>query len=59
MVQCTMAAMKARGLSPDPDVAHKVAKGIQYSSKYDKVFSITGCKTIAQPGILYISSHCA
>ncbi|KAK0154991.1 Torsin-1B [Merluccius polli] len=47
VIQCAMAEMKARGLSPDPDVAYKLALGISYGPEYDRFFSIPGCKMIA------------
>ncbi|CAL8277353.1 unnamed protein product [Merluccius merluccius] len=47
VIQCAMAEMKARGLSPDRVVAYKLALGISYGPEYDKFFSIPGCKTIA------------
>ncbi|CAL8277348.1 unnamed protein product [Merluccius merluccius] len=46
VVQCAMAEMKARGLSPDPDMAYKVASEFIYFPKADRVFSSKGCKTI-------------
>ncbi|KAK0150683.1 Torsin-1B [Merluccius polli] len=54
VVQCAMAEMKARGLSPDPDVAYKVASEFIYFPKADQVFSIKGCKTIKSKLDYYI-----
>ncbi|KAF1371451.1 hypothetical protein PFLUV_G00278110 [Perca fluviatilis] len=46
VVQCVMAEMKAKGLHPDQKVADKVAKDLLYFPKSEKVFSVSGCKTI-------------
>ncbi|XP_017286703.1 torsin family 1 isoform X2 [Kryptolebias marmoratus] len=46
IIQCTKAEMKARGLEPDQNVANKVAKDLVYFPKFDRVFSVKGCKTI-------------
>ena len=54
MVQCAMAEMEARGLSPDPDVANKVASKFIYFLKADQVFSVKGCKTIESKLDYYI-----
>ncbi|XP_039635712.1 torsin-1A-like [Perca fluviatilis] len=46
VVQCVMAEMKAEGLHPDQNKADKVAKDVYYFPRSDKVFSVSGCKTI-------------
>lgn len=46
VVQCALAEMKDRGIEPDRDVAHKVAKDLVYFPKSERVFSVKGCKTI-------------
>ncbi|XP_031173387.1 torsin family 1 isoform X1 [Sander lucioperca] len=46
VVQCAMAAMKAKGLRPDKNVADQVARDVNYFPKSERVFSVKGCKTI-------------
>ncbi|XP_019937065.2 torsin family 1 isoform X2 [Paralichthys olivaceus] len=46
VVQCTMAEMRARGMQPDQSLADKVAKDLLYFPKSERVFAVTGCKTI-------------
>ncbi|XP_061912943.1 torsin family 1 isoform X1 [Entelurus aequoreus] len=46
VLECAMAAMKARGLQPDISVADKVAKDLVYFPKSERIFSVKGCKTI-------------
>ncbi|KAL6096666.1 tor1b [Pungitius sinensis] len=47
VVECAMAEMKARGVRPDQNVAHQVAKDVVYFPKTERVFSVKGCKTIS------------
>ncbi|XP_067431344.1 torsin-1A-like [Thunnus thynnus] len=47
VVQCVMAELKAKELQPDQDVADKVARNLDYLPKFEKVFSVRGCKTVA------------
>ena len=54
MVQCAMAEMEAKGLSPDHDVANKVANELIYFPKADRVFSVKGCKLIESKVDYYI-----
>ncbi|XP_044190608.1 torsin-1B-like isoform X4 [Thunnus albacares] len=46
VVQCARAQMKARGLEPDQDVADEVAGDLDYFPKFERVFSVRGCKTV-------------
>ncbi|XP_053195475.1 torsin-1A-like [Scomber japonicus] len=54
VVQCVMAQMKTKGLEPDPEVAHKVASDLDYFPKFERVFSVSGCKTITSRLHFYI-----
>ncbi|XP_044190609.1 torsin-1A-like [Thunnus albacares] len=47
IVQCVMAEMKAKKLEPDQDVANEVARDLHYFPKFERVFSVRGCKTVA------------
>ncbi|XP_042251114.1 torsin-1A-like isoform X1 [Thunnus maccoyii] len=47
IVQCVMAERKARGLEPDQNEADKLARDLEYFPKFERVFSVRGCKTIA------------
>ncbi|KAG7215342.1 hypothetical protein INR49_022579 [Caranx melampygus] len=47
VLQCAMAVMKDKGLTPDQDVAEKVAKDLVYFPKSERVFSSSGCKKVA------------
>ncbi|XP_042364868.1 torsin-1A-like [Plectropomus leopardus] len=57
VIQCVMAEMKARGLHPDQNVAHKVATDIVYFPKFERVFSQQGCKTVINRLHLHIHQH--
>ncbi|XP_033845283.1 torsin family 1 isoform X1 [Periophthalmus magnuspinnatus] len=46
VVQCAMAEMEARDLKPDMSIAVQVARDLLYFPKTERVFSVTGCKTI-------------
>ncbi|KAM8744453.1 torsin family 1 isoform X1 [Acanthopagrus latus] len=46
VVQCAMAEMKARGVTPDHNVADQVARDLVYFPKAERVFAVKGCKTI-------------
>ncbi|CAK6963648.1 torsin-1A-like [Scomber scombrus] len=46
VVQCVMAQMQAEGLKPNQDVAHKLAIDLEYFPKFERVFSVSGCKKI-------------
>ncbi|KAM7368749.1 hypothetical protein PAMP_013057 [Pampus punctatissimus] len=46
VVQCALAQMADRGLEPNQDVAHQVARECVYFPKPEKLFSVKGCKTI-------------
>ncbi|XP_067430358.1 torsin-1A-like [Thunnus thynnus] len=48
VVQCVMDDMKAKGLEPDQNEARKLARDLEYFPKYDRVFSVRGCKTVAK-----------
>ena len=47
IVQCVMAERKARGLEPDQNEADKLARDLEYFPKFERVFSVRGCKTVA------------
>ncbi|XP_064860814.1 torsin-1A-like [Oncorhynchus nerka] len=44
---CGMAEMSAKGLEPNQDVVDQMAREMIYFPKSEKIFSITGCKTIS------------
>ncbi|XP_063320712.1 torsin-1A-like [Pelmatolapia mariae] len=46
VVQCVMAAMRDKGLRPDENVADRVARSLVYYPKLEKVFAVSGCKTV-------------
>ncbi|XP_053196153.1 torsin-1A-like [Scomber japonicus] len=46
VVQCVMAQMEVEGLEPNQHVAYKVARDLEYFPKFEKVFSVSGCKKI-------------
>ncbi|KAG7215336.1 hypothetical protein INR49_022573 [Caranx melampygus] len=45
--QCIMAEMRTKGLRPNEDVADKLAKDLTDYPKSEKIFSRSGCKTVA------------
>ncbi|XP_076734660.1 torsin-1A-like isoform X1 [Maylandia zebra] len=53
VVQCAMAAMRDKGLQPDENVADQVARSLVYYPKLEQVFSVSGCKTVANRVHLY------
>ncbi|KAM7392569.1 hypothetical protein PAMA_007606 [Pampus argenteus] len=48
VIQCVLAQMKAKNRQPNPGVAHKLARDLDYFPKFERVFSVRGCKTIAK-----------
>ncbi|CAK6963646.1 torsin-1A-like [Scomber scombrus] len=56
VVQCVMAQMKAIGLKPDQNEAYKLARDLQYFPKFERVFSVSGCKTVTNR-LSYIFPH--
>ncbi|KAG7485169.1 torsin-1A-like isoform X1 [Solea senegalensis] len=46
VVQCAMAEMMARNMTPVKHVAEMVAKDLNYYPKQERVFSDRGCKTV-------------
>ncbi|XP_044295913.1 prosalusin [Varanus komodoensis] len=45
--QCVRNELASRGLQPQPEVVQAVAESIPYFPEEEKVFSLTGCKTVA------------
>lgn len=46
VVQCAEAEIKTRGLPLDWNVVDKMAGDLDYFPKFEKVFSVRGCKTV-------------
>ncbi|XP_058497435.1 torsin-1A-like [Solea solea] len=54
VVQCAMAEMMARKMTPKKHVAEMMAKDLNYYPKRERVFSDRGCKTIASKLDFYL-----
>uniref|UniRef100_A0AAY5F2S7 Torsin n=1 Tax=Electrophorus electricus TaxID=8005 RepID=A0AAY5F2S7_ELEEL len=54
VVQCGMAEMAAKGLTPDAAVVDHMARDINYFPKDERVFSMKGCKVISNRLDFYI-----
>ncbi|KAM4695825.1 prosalusin [Rhinophrynus dorsalis] len=52
--QCVRTEMKQQGLEPDEDIVKEVAESIVYFPEDEKVFSSTGCKTVASRITYYL-----
>ncbi|XP_042252003.1 torsin-1A-like [Thunnus maccoyii] len=48
IIQCVMADMKAKGRQRNQNEAHKLARALEYFPKFERVFSVRGCKTIVR-----------
>ncbi|XP_026153314.1 uncharacterized protein LOC113124556 isoform X2 [Mastacembelus armatus] len=46
VVICAIAAMKARGQKPDQNKAIKLAEDLDFFPKFERAFSVRGCKTV-------------
>ena len=47
VVQCVLAEMKAYGLKPDHNRACLIADEVYYLPKDERIFSVSGCKTLS------------
>ena len=56
VVQCVLAEIKARGIPLDRDEACLIANEVYYQPKDERLFSVSGCKTISTRMQNYIAN---